>query len=721
LTSSDTHIAVNPNASVHATDGQTTSHEIVGELDVSIIIVNYNVKEFLKQVLNSIEKATQNLKVETIVVDNDSADGSVEMVRQFFPDVKLYANKENLGFSKANNLGICDAKGKYLFILNPDTILQEDSLVTLIQFLEDNPDAGAVGPRIMNPDGSFARESRRSFPSPSVAFYRIFGLGRLFPKSKIFGRYNLSYIPNDQVCEVDALSGSCMMIRKDALLHAFGKEAEFGDRPSSSAREKFENGGGGGLFDESFFMYGEDLDWCFRIKAAGWKIFYTPETQIIHYKGESTKRGELRYVKLFYGAMIQFVDKHFEGRHSKIFAAIVSLGIFVRAGQSIVARALQRLKIPFVEFLLATLSIVLVAGLRSLPVTFSFPRYFYYLVAPLFALSIVLSIAAINGYSIIGRKKTGSAFVGVGIAFLFITSLSFFAKGIAFSRIVALFGFSLAGVVIAASRWIRSELNDRNIGKRQAVMIGGRAEALRLDNMLRSNPDPPFDLLGFVDVNQENQASSLSVQTLPRLGDLSQLRDIVRMRYIDDIVFSADDVSNQKILESMTEVGDLPVDCKILSSGAEHVIGKSFIGTVEPFEEIIGAEERVAEPRNQFLRRMIDIPVGLIAGILHLLLFPLRLLSGKESLFNRMGRISRRSFDLIFGKLTFVGVDEDENISLPEAWGLGGGVIPIVPLDRGLNEEDRKSAYWKYVETQSFALDMRIMWDRIRRRNNRQI
>ena len=508
------------------------------------------------------------------------------------------------------------------------------------------------------------------------------------------------------------------MIRKDALLHAFEKEAEFEGRPSGTSRERFENGGGGGLFDESFFMYGEDLDWCFRIKAAGWKIYYTPETQIIHYKGESTKRGELRYVKLFYGAMIQFVDKHFEGRHSKLFAAIVSLGIFVRAGQSIIARALQRLKIPSLELILATLSIVLVAGLRSLPVTFSFPSYFYYLVAPFFALSIVLSIAAINGYSIIGRKKTGPAFAGVGIAFLLITSLSFFAKGIAFSRIVALFGFSLAGVLIAASRWIRNEISDRNIGKRQAVMIGGRAEALRLDTMLRSNPDPPFDLLGFIDVNKEPNVSSLSVQTLPRLGDLSQLRDIVRVRYIDDIVFSADDVSNQKILESMTAVGDLPVDCKILSSGAEHVIGKSFIGTVEPFEELIGAEERVAEPRNQFLRRLIDIPIGLIAGILHLLFIPLRLVSGRDSLFNRLGRITRRSLDLIFGKLTFVGVDEAESIDLPEAWGLGGGVVPIVPLDRSLTEDDRKSAYWKYVETQSLALDLRIMWDRIRRRKS---
>ncbi len=690
-------------------------------MDVSVIIVNYNVKEFLKQVLNSIEKASQNLVVETIVVDNDSVDGSVEMVERFFPDVLVFPYKENLGFGKANNVGICAARGEYLFILNPDTVLQEDSIEKLIEFLQEHPEAGGVGPRIMDPDGTFARESRRSFPSPFVAFNRVIGLSKLFPKSKTFGRYNLSYLPIDQVCEVDALSGSCMMIRRKTLLQPYSEDLAKDESLSDSrgkvfTREQYENGGGGGLFDEAFFMYGEDLDWCFRIKKAGWKIFYTPSTQIIHYKGESTKRGELRYVKLFYGAMIQFVDKHFDGRHSKLFALIVNFGIFLKAGQSIVARALQRLKMPFAEWLMASLSIAVIAALRSLPVTFSFPDYFYFFVVPLFALSIVVAIAAINGYSKLGRRKTSAAFVGVGLAFLFVASLSFFVKEIAFSRLVVLFGFGLSGSLISVSRWIRKELSDRSIGKRQAVLIGGRSEALRLDQLLRSHSKRPFDLLGYVDLDSSRDTEKRAVQILPRLGELSQLRDIIRVRYVDDLVFSADDVSNQIILETIREVGDLPVDCKILSSGAEHVIGKSFIGSVEPFDELISAEERVAEPRSILLRRLIDLPFGLLGLILHVILFPFRLLTGETSIFNRLGRFTKRSVDLLFGRKTFVGLHSEEEIDIPEAWGLSEGIIPIVPLNVEITEEERKQAYWNYVETQSLGLDLRITWDRLRKR-----
>ncbi|MGB3543813.1 glycosyltransferase family 2 protein, partial [Rubrivirga sp.] len=343
-------------------------------VDVSVVIVTYNVRGFLEQALRSVEQASSGLEVETWVVDNDSADGSVEMVRERFPDVELIANQENVGFATANNQAIRQAAGRYVLVLNPDTILQEDTLRELVAFMDAHPDAGAAGCRILNPDGTFAPESRRAFPDPAIAFYRISGLSKLFPKSPTFGRYNLTYLPIDEVCEVDALSGSCMMVRTAAVLEngdwglgSSGSDLEDGRAASrtngattagsleatvsSGVTSRTSTPGSGdrprgrppqplkpsprhpaGLFDEGFFMYGEDLDWCYRIQQAGWRIYYTPSTQIVHYKGESTKKGDLRYVLLFYGAMLRFVEKHVTHREGagvwdRLSSSALALGI----------------------------------------------------------------------------------------------------------------------------------------------------------------------------------------------------------------------------------------------------------------------------------------------------------------------------------------------------------------------------------------------------------
>ncbi|NQV73405.1 glycosyltransferase family 2 protein [bacterium] len=182
------------------------------EVDVSVVIVNYNVKDFLSQALRSVYQAAEGLKVEVFVVDNNSIDASVAMVQRDYPLVTLIANNENVGFGKANNQAIRLAKGRHILILNPDTIVQEDSLRAMAEFMDSHPDCGALGCQILNPDGSFAPESRRSFPTPEIAFFRMIGMSSLFPSSKRFGKYNLTYISKEEECEVDVLSGSCMMV-----------------------------------------------------------------------------------------------------------------------------------------------------------------------------------------------------------------------------------------------------------------------------------------------------------------------------------------------------------------------------------------------------------------------------------------------------------------------------------------------------------------------------
>jgi len=209
--------------------------------DLSVVIVNYNVKAFLEQCLIAIARARGDLNIEIFVVDNASVDGSQAMVKKRFPHVNLIENRQNVGFSTANNQAIKRAQGEYILILNPDTLIQEDTLSILKKKLDDNPRLGAVGCKLLNPDGSFQIASRRSFPTPWVAFSRITGLSRLFPKSRLFGKYNLSYLDPDIESEIDVLAGSLMMLRQTALDEV-------------------------GYFDEDYFMYGEDIDLCYRIK-----------------------------------------------------------------------------------------------------------------------------------------------------------------------------------------------------------------------------------------------------------------------------------------------------------------------------------------------------------------------------------------------------------------------------------------------------------------------
>ncbi|MFH1937874.1 MAG: glycosyltransferase family 2 protein, partial [Bacteroidota bacterium] len=239
-------------------------------MQLSIIIVNYNVKYFVEQCIHSIQNAVNGLTAEIFVVDNNSVDGSVRMIREKFPEVHLIENKDNKGFSKANNQAIRKAKGEYILLLNPDTILEDDTLTKCVSFMEGHPDAGGLGVKMIDGKGKFLPESKRGLPSPSVAFFKMFGFSSLFPKSKLFNKYHLGYLDKDKTHEVDILAGAFMMLRKKVLDEI-------------------------GLLDEEFFMYGEDIDLSYRITKAGYKNYYFPSTRIIHYKGESTKKSSVNY------------------------------------------------------------------------------------------------------------------------------------------------------------------------------------------------------------------------------------------------------------------------------------------------------------------------------------------------------------------------------------------------------------------------------------------
>ncbi len=282
-------------------------------VEVSVVIVNYNVRYFLETALYSVYRAVQGVDAEVIVVDNNSQDDSCDMVRTLFPNVKLIANTDNPGFGVANNQGISVAKGRFVLLLNPDTIITESTLTDCIAFMQNHADAGALGVHMINGDGVYLRESKRGLPTPAVSFYKMSGLINLFPRSKIFGQYYLGHMPEDEPVVSDILSGAFMFVRREAFDVA-------------------------GLFDEEFFMYGEDIDLSYRFVKSGFTNYYLGRTPIIHFKGESTKKGSLNYVIVFYKAMEIFARKHFTGGGWSPYRLAIEGAIKLKTFLSILSR-----------------------------------------------------------------------------------------------------------------------------------------------------------------------------------------------------------------------------------------------------------------------------------------------------------------------------------------------------------------------------------------------
>ena len=285
--------------------------------DLSVVIVSYNVRAFLEQCLVSVERASKGLNVEVWVVDNKSVDGSVDMVKRRFPWVKLIANEDNVGFSVANNQAIRKSSGKHVLLLNPDTVVREDTFAKGLEHMDAHPKVGGMGVPMYDGTGKYLPESKRGLPTPWVAFCRMAGLHHFAPTSEKFNAYYAGHLGEHDTGPVDILAGAYMWMRKEALDEV-------------------------GLLDEQFFMYGEDIDLSWRLVLGGWENHYCANTSIIHYKGESTKKGSLNYVMVFYNAMLLFAAKHYEGRQARAFSWMIRVAIYGRAALAVVRRMLSR-------------------------------------------------------------------------------------------------------------------------------------------------------------------------------------------------------------------------------------------------------------------------------------------------------------------------------------------------------------------------------------------
>ncbi|MFM8179494.1 MAG: glycosyltransferase, partial [Candidatus Kapaibacterium sp.] len=497
---------------------------------MTIVIVNYNVREFLQQCLESIDRSDHSLSFEVIVVDNDSHDQSVSILGPKFPHVQFVALDENLGFGRANNIGLRRARGRYILLLNPDTLIQEDTIDTMVRYMDDHPDVGIGGCKVLNANGTFQVQCRRGFPSPWVSFCKLFGLQSLFPRSPLFARYNQTFRSEDETYRIDAVIGAFMFCRREPLLAIGG-------------------------FDEDFFMYGEDLDLCYRMKQQGFATAYVPLTTIVHFKGESTRRSSINEVKWFYDAMEIFARKHYGT--SFLFLMFLRTGIHLRSLIAYGVRYGRGALILALDMAAVIINLLVAVKLRrgdffALP-AYAFPTVF--IVVP----SVVsLSMMAVGEY-FENRPTVRRAALGLLVSFFILSSLTYYWNEYAFSRGVLLMtiGFSLA-----TSACIRgaAALFDTLFGTRsdrRLLLVGTADAAERTAEQLQRTNALSARVVGYAETGELHGTDDRSV--VPLLGHRDYLAKLIDQYDIDEVVVIGDEVSTSENIRMMQTAVHLDV------------------------------------------------------------------------------------------------------------------------------------------------------------------
>lgn len=593
-------------------------------MKLSVVIVNYNVKFFVEQCLLSVRQAVAAMDArygagscEVFLVDNNSVDGSCEMVAEKFPEVHLIANRENTGFSKANNQAMRISRGEYVLLLNPDTIVEKDTFVATVAFMDQHPLAGGLGVKMLDGKGNFLPESKRGLPTPAVAFYKIFGLSALFKRSKRFGRYHLTYLDKDQNHEIEILSGAFMLMRKTAL-------------------DKV------GLLDEDYFMYGEDIDLSYRILKGGYKNYYFADTRIIHYKGESTKKSSVNYVFVFYRAMIIFARKHFSGGNAGLFSLVINMAIWLRAGLALLRRFLLKAAMPLFDFAW------LYAGLFLLKEYWehnhkyieggAYPLEFSLVVLPLYALLWMLGAALSGGYD--KSVKVSDIFRGVGVGTLIILIVyALLSEGFRYSRAIILLGAIWAVVSFIATRALRQFAKTRSFNfekgvRKRSVIVADAEEYRRIADLLKQTGNTA-DVIGVVNVHEKMPAG---------LGMYYQLNEVIQVYGVSEIIFSSKDLTVSEIIAEMDRLKSLETEYKIAPPESIFIIGSSNVNTRGELYMI--DLNTINRPENRRIKRAFDVSVSL----LFLALLPLLVFVVKHP-----GRFLGNIFRVLGGRVSWVG------------------------------------------------------------------
>ncbi len=629
-------------------------------MDLSIVIVNYNVRDLLVDAIESVRAASDHLEVEVIVVDNASTDGAMELLERDYPEVKRIRLDRNVGFGGANNRGIEMARGEYILLLNPDTVLEEETLHVMYRFMEERPRAGVATSKILRPDGSLEPGARRGFPSPWSAFARVSGLSRLFPNSRLLGAYNQNWRDPEETHRVEAISGCFMFFRAELLKELGG-------------------------FDPDFFMYGEDLDLCRRVELAGWEIWYHPATSIVHLKGESTNRSSLDSIRMFYDAMVIFAEKHF--RQKRLLLPLLRLGIRIRMGIARFNRLFSAVGYSLIDIIAVLIGLIGGSILRT--GTVSFPENtmpWVFLVSPL---PFLIAIGMAGGYGI-NHARLSRVLLGYLGGFFILSTLPYFFETYRFSRGIVLAMTAIATVIGLSIRFLIL-LYQRTFGDgsvRRVALLGSRpassAERNRIRRLFLGRPALMVGLIAprFSDLDGAGEEG---------LGTIENIARIVERHRLTDVVVTERTMGYGVVIEGIRNAAGTPVRFHMVQEG------------VEVIEPSVRTEADVAKGwelyrgRASFTKRMQDRFLALIWPILWLLF--------------RVGDLHPPSFSagdiwsVMTGRRRFVGGGSEgegvESRPLFSAAALyGGGRLPR-------NEIDEIEQY--YSSNRTFLLDCEIM------------
>lgn len=577
------------------------------DIDISVVVVNYNVKEYVANLFASLYRASEDLSIELFLVDNSSVEGSIPYLKEKFPDVIYLRNKENVGFGKANNIAISQAKGRYTLIINPDTLVSEDTLRVCINHMDANPNLGAVGCKILNADGSYAPESKRAFPGIWNSFCKASGLTNFLPKSTFFGGYYENSLAENEYGEIAVLSGAFMFF-DSALL----KELEG--------------------FDERFFMYGEDIDLCKRVHEKGRSIAYVPTTNIIHYKGESAKQNDIRYIKSFNQALYIYFEKHFSTGYLSLLKSVVWIAVWLKILVNLFTMLVNRLRPLMFDLTLinTTLSIGYLIRYKITIEQLLEPNYVRF-----FWTNLVVSVAYAflaprfgllkkARYGVVARIQT------LFFSFLVLVVISFFIKQIAFSRLIV--GFS-AMVDIALFIVIytvkKSSLKSAqqipgNLKTTRLLVVGYDAvQTASLIQKVRRQPGWNYELTGVISQNSV-EGSVTEVEGVPIIGNLSQLKELIRAYRVDQVHFMMHALKYKDILEVMPAIGSSEnVIVKIVPDSMDYILGKSNVEYLEDIA-VIDVELAFFKGLNPYLKRALDLFIAIPLWLVNAILLPKR-------------------------------------------------------------------------------------------------
>lgn len=639
------------------------------EVVLSIVIVSYNVRHYLAQCLDSVRHAAEYLEAEceVWVVDNASKDDSVFYVRQNYPWVKLIENPINVGFSKANNQAITQATGRYTLILNPDTIVAEDAFNDVVQFWEDQPYIGAIGPMLLDAQGRFAPESKRGLPTLKAAAYKMVGISKLFPKSAVFNSYYLGHTPIDHAQPIEVLSGACMFVQT-ALLQELGG------------------------FDERFFMYGEDIDLSYRITKAGFENWYLPSVKVLHYKGESTKRGSTKYIQSFYGAMALFAEKHFSSGQASTYKLLTRMLIALRMALAFFQNAVAKGILPLLDGALAYGSYVFIKRFwqhNALTGAFiDYPPSYIRFVVPCYVLLWVFGIWLSGGYDKPYRPRHALRGIALSTGLILIV-YALLPEDLRYSRVLLLLGAGASALWAIALR----------------AVLAGMAQ--------KSFPEQPKTLIVAENETEATQMQALLLQTGMPIRYLRKLQPQETMTNLaqsvldlgaEQVVVSSRISSTQlfDLIQSVAALASpqkpLPV-YRIAQTDGHALLGKSFL--VDPSDVFtLPSYTSLAAPGPRRAKRLFDIGLSI-----SMLLFFLLLYLGWRNYYKALKRV----LSVLVGGKTFIGYalspNSPQSNSLPP---LKPGILPLKTTWD--NAVEVNLAYAKFYSVRTDWEELRQRW-----------